>query len=93
MSNTATVQTAKKVKKGKAEIAFDVITYVFLTLGSIICVLPFIIILSGSFTDDYTIVTQGYSVLPRNLTLAAYKTIFKAPKDILQAYKMTCNFP
>lgn len=89
MSNTATVQTAKKVKKGKAEIAFDVITYVFLTLGSIICVLPFIIILSGSFTDDYTIVTQGYSVLPRNLTSAAYKTIFKAPKDILQAYKMT----
>lgn len=89
MSNTATVQTAKKVKKGKAEIAFDVITYVFLTLGSIICVLPFIIILSGSFTDDYTIVTQGYSVLPRNFTLAAYKTIFKAPKDILQAYKMT----
>ena len=89
MSNTATVQTAKKVKKGKAEIAFDVITYVFLTLGSIICVLPFIIILSGSFTDDYTIVTQGYSVLPRNLTLAAYKTIFKAPNDILQAYKMT----
>lgn len=89
MSNTATVQTAKKVKKGNAEIAFDVITYVFLTLGSIICVLPFIIILSGSFTDDYTIVTQGYSVLPRNLTLAAYKTIFKAPKDILQAYKMT----
>ncbi len=89
MSNAATVQTSKKIKKGKAEIAFNIITYVFLTLGSIICVLPFIIILSGSFTDDYTIVTQGYSVLPRDFTLAAYKTIFKAPKDILQAYKMT----
>lgn len=89
MSNAATVQTSKKIKKGKAEIAFNSITYVFLTLGSIICVLPFIIILSGSFTDDYTIVTQGYSVLPRDFTLAAYKTIFKAPKDILQAYKMT----
>lgn len=89
MSNTVTVQTAKKIKKGKAEIAFNIITYVFLTLGSIICVLPFIIILSGSFTDNYTIVTEGYSVLPRNLTLSAYKTIFKAPEDILQAYKMT----
>ena len=89
MSNAATVQTSQKIKKGKAEIAFNIITYVFLTLGSIICVLPFIIILSGSFTDDYTIVTQGYSVLPRDFTLAAYKTIFKAPKDILQAYKMT----
>ena len=89
MSNTATVQTSKKVKKGKAEIAFDVINYVFLTLGSIICVLPFILILSGSFTDNYTIITEGYSILPRNFTFSAYETIFKSPKDILQAYKMT----
>lgn len=89
MSNTATVQTSKKVKKGKAEIAFDVINYVFLILGSIICVLPFILILSGSFTDNYTIITEGYSILPRNFTFSAYETIFKSPKDILQAYKMT----
>ncbi len=78
-----------KVRKGTATIVFEIITYFLLAFGAIVCVLPFIIILSGSFTDNTTILTQGYSILPRNFTFAAYKTIFYAPKDILQAYKMT----
>lgn len=78
-----------KIKKGTATIIFEIITYAMLALGAIVCVLPFIIIISGSFTDNATILKEGYSLFPRNFTLAAYQTIFKAPKDILQAYKMT----
>ena len=78
-----------KIKKGTATIIFEIITYAMLAFGSIVCVLPFIIIISGSFTDNATILKEGYSILPRNFTWAAYQTIFKAPKDILQAYKMT----
>ena len=78
-----------KIKKAKSTIVFEIITYTLLTLLAIVCVLPFIIIISGSFTDNTTILTQGYSLLPRDVTLSAYKTIFKAPKDIMQAYKMT----
>lgn len=78
-----------KIKKEKATILFEVITYTMLAIGAAVCVAPFIIILSGSFTDNNTILTQGYSILPRNFTFDAYRTIFKAPKDILQAYKMT----
>lgn len=78
-----------KIKKTKSTIVFEIITYTLLALGAIICVFPFIIILSGSFTDNHTILTQGYSILPRDFTVSAYKTIFKAPKDIIQAYKMT----
>ena len=78
-----------KVKKGPAQIVFDVIAYSLLFLGSVICVIPFILILSGSFTDNATILREGYSFLPRDFTLSAYATVFKHPKDILQAYKMT----
>lgn len=78
-----------KIKKGPATVAFNIICYALLIFGSIVCVVPFIMILSGSFTDNTTILTKGYSLLPRDFTLAAYKTIFKAPQDILQAYKMT----
>lgn len=78
-----------KIKKNRTTVIFEIITYVMLALGAIICVFPFIIIVSGSFTDNATILTQGYSILPRDVTLSAYKTIFKAPKDIIQAYKMT----
>lgn len=78
-----------KIKKNASTIVFEIITYVMLTLGSIVCVLPFLIILSGSFTDNMTILTEGYSILPKNFTLSAYETVFRAPEDILQAYKMT----
>ena len=77
-----------KIKKGKATIVFNIISYSLLAIASIICVVPFILIVSGSFTDNMTILHEGYSLLPRNFTLEAYKTVFKAPEDILQAYKM-----
>jgi len=66
-----------------------VLAYTVLTILAVACVLPFIIILSGSLTDNATIIQKGYHILPRNITLDAYKTIFKTPKDILQAYGVT----
>lgn len=78
----------KTIRKSAGARVFEIIIYIMLALGSIICVLPFIIIVSGSFTDNATILKQGYSLLPRNFTTAAYQTIFRSPKDILQAYKM-----
>ncbi len=78
-----------KIKKAKTTILLEVICYVVLGVSALICVLPFIIIISGSLTDNATILKEGYSILPKNITLDAYWTIFKAPQDILQAYKMT----
>lgn len=82
----------KNIKKSTGTKVFEAIVYILLAVASIICVLPFIIIISGSFTDNTTILTQGYSLLPRNFTTAAYETIFRSPKDILQAYKMTLYY-
>ena len=78
-----------KIKKGPAQIGFDIISYTLLAVASVICVIPFLLILSGSFTENATIVKEGYSLLPRDFSLSAYKTIFGSPKDIFQAYKMT----
>lgn len=74
--------------KDRSAIPFHVIKAVLLTLLSILCVLPFIVIISGSFTDNLTILRSGFSLLPRDFTVEAYKTIFRSPQDIIQAYKM-----
>ncbi len=74
--------------KDSAQIVFDVIKVVMLTLLSAMCILPFIMIISGSLTSNTTILREGYSLFPRDVTLAAYKTIFESPKGIMQAYKM-----
>jgi len=69
--------------------AFDIMKYTFLVFMALACVLPFIVVISGSFSDNATILREGYSLLPNNFSTAAYETIFKAPKDIVQAYKIT----
>ena len=74
--------------KDRSTIPFHIVKGVLLTLLSVICVLPFIVIISGSLTDNYTILKEGFSLFPRNTTLEAYRTIFRSPEGIIQAYKM-----
>lgn len=78
-----------KIKKSKYTILFEIIAYTLLTFFSVVCVLPFIIIISGSLTDNSIIISEGYSLFPREVSFDAYQTIFKTPKDILQAYGVT----
>jgi putative aldouronate transport system permease protein len=74
--------------KDRSTLPFHVAKGILLTLLSVICVLPFIVIISGSLTDNYTILKDGFSLFPRNTTLEAYRTIFRSPDGIIQAYKM-----
>lgn len=85
------VRKMKRVNDSSQKV-FDVLKITLLSLCALISVLPFIIIVSGSFTDNATIITKGYSILPRDFSLEAYKLVFKVPKDILQAYKMTIYY-
>ena len=81
-----------RIRKDSVMIAFDVIKYILLTITSLLCVLPFVLIISGSITSNETILREGYSILPRDISFDAYSMIFKAPKDILQAYKITIYY-
>jgi putative aldouronate transport system permease protein len=71
-------------------------TLILNTLGAIIlgffglfCLFPFILLISGSFSSEGEIIRNGYSFLPRGLTLEAYRTIFNIPKVIANAYGVT----
>lgn len=81
-----------RIRKNSVMIAFDVIKYILLTIAFLLCVLPFVLIVSGSITSNETILREGYSILPRDISFDAYSMIFKAPKDILQAYKITIYY-
>ena len=56
---------------------------------SICCLLPFLLVLSGSFSDQTSILTHGYQLIPETFSLEAYKTLFKIPGDLLRAYGVT----
>ena len=68
---------------------FNSIGYVLITLLSLFCLLPFILIISGSFTSQASIMTDGYQLIPKEFSLEAYEFLFEAPDDILRAYGVT----
>lgn len=53
---------------------------------SIICILPIILIISISLSDEKSIAKFGYSLLPKVFSVEAYKYIFKAPQQIFHSY-------
>lgn len=70
-------------------ILFNVIAYSIIILMTVACILPFILIISGSFSDEGSIAREGYHLIPKVFSLDAYKTVFKFPMGILQAYRVT----
>ncbi len=74
---------------GRDRIVFDILSHVVLTVLAACCLLPFLLVLSGSFSDQTSILTSGYRLIPQNFSLDAYKTLFKIPQELLRAYGVT----
>ena len=80
------VMESRKVKMGTAAVIFNVIGYILVGLVALICLLPFIMLVSGSFSSEQAIRFTGYGMLPKEFTLEAYKVVFKYPEKIVRAY-------
>lgn len=76
----------KKIKNSKATIIFNILGYSFVSLVAILCLLPFVMLISGSFSSEKSISNFGYSILPREFSLSAYQLLFRYPQDIIRAY-------
>ena len=55
-------------------------------------VIPFIILVSVSLSNETDISYFGYRLIPKQIDLTAYRYVFKHPKTILNAYKVTAIF-
>ena len=68
---------------------FLTIAYIFIIFVSVAGVIPFLMMLSGSFTSEAHIINEGYSLWPADFSTAAYKTIFENAENVLRAYGIT----
>ncbi len=58
----------------------------FLVLASI---LPFILLIASSLSSEVSLAQNGYSFIPADFSLAAYKYIWNVKENILRAYGMS----
>lgn len=78
-----------KIKKPMETRIFEIIAYSLLSIAAVVCVLPFILIVSGSFEDSTVIVNEGYSLFIREFTTEAYRIIFEGADQLIRAYGVT----
>lgn len=76
------------IKESSSDRLLKVIIYIVLSLFAIYCVIPFVTVISSSLSSESSILRDGYSIVPREFTLAAYNLIFK-DDTIYRAYGVT----
>lgn len=75
-----------KVKLSLSSKIFYILAYVCVGLMALICIIPFIVLISGSFTSENFIRTQGYSLFINEFSTKAYELIFRNPITVFRAY-------
>ncbi len=85
----AAVKTGTKIKRGKDVIVLNIIAYTFTGIMALLCLVPFIMVVTGSLSSESEIVKNGFSLFIQDFSLEAYKTVFKEPMVVVRAYATT----
>ena len=76
----------RKIRKDASTTIFNWICYLFVLIVAIISLIPFWMLISGSFTSEKAIRFSGYGLWPKEFSTAAYSLIFKTPATVVHAY-------
>lgn len=68
---------------------FSVFGYIALAVMAVLCVLPFLLVVSSSLTNEEKIINDGYQLIPLDLSFEAYTILFKFPDQMINAYLVT----
>jgi putative aldouronate transport system permease protein len=58
-------------------------------LVAFVCLVPFVMVISGSLSSEEAVRFSGFGLLPKDFSLEAYQTVFKEPSVIGRAYIVT----
>jgi len=67
----------------------EIIINLVLTVLSISIVIPFLLVISISLSDEGTIIREGYRLIPSNFSFLAYEVVLKSPQTLINAYGVT----
>jgi putative aldouronate transport system permease protein len=75
--------------RDKSDKIIQALSYIIIGFSSLLCLIPFIIMVSSSFTSELSISKHGYAIWPRVFSLEAYKFLFENSKLIIGSYVVT----
>lgn len=78
-----------KTKHKKKISKFDLVGNIVMIIIVCYCLIPLALLLISSFTDNNSLVKNGYSFFPEQLSLSAYEYLVGSGSDIMRAYGMS----
>lgn len=85
---TALKQGAGHVRR-KDRRLFSLMGIPVIVLFSVICLIPFWLIIASSFESESQIIRNGFTLWPREFTLESYRLALENPMAIIRAYAVT----
>lgn len=70
---------------------FQIFIYVFVGSFSLVCVLPFIMVLAGSLSNERDIATYGFVLFPKHIDFISYRILFLDKSRIFNAYRVSIS--
>lgn len=78
-----------KIKLDTSDIIVRGFSYIFITLFSIACLIPFILMISTSFSTEALITKTGFAIIPKGFTTTAYDLLLKNSRQLVGSYVVT----
>lgn len=82
-------KNASRIKTDTGTLILRVVGYIIAGFFGIICLIPFVTMVSSSFTSERSIMEHGFSIIPREFSMEAYKLVFANPDMIIGSYRIT----
>lgn len=86
MTNTMSKSLSGSNPKNQLSGWASTLINIFFVIYSALCILPLLLILSVSFSDEQSVMTHGYRFMPENFNLAAYRFLMKDISQIVHSY-------
>lgn len=79
----------RKIKLDISDRIIRSVAYMVLTAFALCCLIPFILLISTSFSTESLIERTGFSLVPQGFTTYAYNLVMRSPDQIIGAYRVT----
>ena len=74
---------------GREEKVMKFFFYIIVALFALVCLFPFMLMVTSSFMNEKEILTEGFKLIPNKWSISAYQFLFKNPVKLISAYKVT----
>jgi putative aldouronate transport system permease protein len=72
--------------KRQDDIGFKLLSYLIIIFMAVACLIPFLLVISVSFTDENALLDTGYHLIPQVFSLEAYSSLLRDYEVVGRAY-------